>query len=120
MVARKRGESEPVRAKFMSNARQRSSQTVRATGRVIEQLERRVLLSSAIAAFVPQLTFSTGAGPNDAIVADINRDGKPDLLIANQDDNTVSILLGNGDGTFAPQTTFSTRHHRRSGVAGHR
>ncbi|HKS22139.1 MAG TPA: VCBS repeat-containing protein [Thermoanaerobaculia bacterium] len=33
-------------------------------------------------------------------VADFNRDGKADLAIANGDSNDVSILLGNGDGTF--------------------
>jgi len=120
MRARKQSESKQIRTKRHTIPGHSTSSTLSATGRVIEQLERRVLLSSAIAAFAPQLTFSTGPGPNDAIVADINRDGKPDLLIANQDDNTVSILLGNGDGAFAPQTTFSTRHHRRSGVAGHR
>lgn len=31
-------------------------------------------------------------------VADLNQDGKPDLLIANA--GTVAVLLGNGDGTF--------------------
>jgi len=31
---------------------------------------------------------------------DFNEDGIPDLAIENAGDNTVSILLGNGDGTF--------------------
>ena len=34
-------------------------------------------------------------------VADVNGDGKPDLVVANDGSNTVSVLLGNGDGTFA-------------------
>jgi hypothetical protein len=31
---------------------------------------------------------------------DFNNDGKPDLAIANYGDDTVTLLLGNGDGTF--------------------
>src|SRR5207237_8863525 len=37
----------------------------------------------------------------DAIVAgDFNRDGRTDLAVADTSTNEVSILLGNGDGTF--------------------
>ena len=33
-------------------------------------------------------------------MGDFNGDGKPDLAVANLDSDTVTILLGNGDGTF--------------------
>ena len=36
------------------------------------------------------------------MAADFNGDGKLDLAMANQNDGTVSILLGNGNGTFQP------------------
>jgi hypothetical protein len=41
------------------------------------------------------------ASPNEP--GDFNNDGLPDAATANVLDNTVSILLGNGDGTFDPQ-----------------
>jgi len=74
---------------------------------IAEGLERRVLLSSAIAAFGMQQTFATGTQPRALAIADVNLDGKPDLLIANAVGNTVSVLLGNGNGTFQPQVTFA-------------
>jgi hypothetical protein len=52
--------------------------------------------------------FPTGIGPLSAIVADFNGDGKPDVAVVNSGDNTVSILLGKGDGTFAPKKDFPT------------
>ncbi len=51
---------------------------------------------------------SVGATPRFATVNDFNNDGQIDLAVANEGDGTVSILLGNGNGTFLPQTTFST------------
>jgi uncharacterized repeat protein (TIGR01451 family) len=39
-------------------------------------------------------------GPLSLAVADFNGDGKPDLVSANLHNNTVSVFLGNGDGTF--------------------
>jgi hypothetical protein len=35
-------------------------------------------------------------------LADVNADGRPDLITSNQDDNSVSVLLGDGRGGFAP------------------
>src|SRR4030095_9171979 len=44
--------------------------------------------------------FGVGAGPFSVAVGDFNLDGKPDLAVANQDSNNVTILLGNGMGGF--------------------
>src|SRR2546421_23675 len=45
-------------------------------------------------------------GPGSLAVGDINADGRPDLAAASAY-GTVSVLLGNGDGTFAaPRTLF--------------
>jgi FG-GAP-like repeat/FG-GAP repeat len=44
--------------------------------------------------------------PHDVTVADFNGDGRPDLAIADKGRGTVSLLLGNGNGSFR-QADFS-------------
>src|SRR5262249_55381291 len=39
-------------------------------------------------------------------VADFNGDGIPDLAVANSQSDNISILLGKGDGTFAPAQNY--------------
>ena len=41
-------------------------------------------------------------------MGDYNGDGKADLAVANFFANTVSVLLGNGDGSLQTQQTFAT------------
>ena len=40
------------------------------------------------------------------MIADINNDGWPDIVTANYNNNTVSVLLGNGDGTFGAKKDY--------------
>lgn len=44
--------------------------------------------------------FVAGQTPAAFAAGDFNGDGKTDIVTANNGDNTVSLLLGNGDGTF--------------------
>src|SRR5438876_797547 len=50
-------------------------------------------------------------------VADVNGDGKPDLLVANEGNATVGVLLGNGDGTFQPVVTYGSGGSGANSVA---
>ena len=43
--------------------------------------------------FAAQQTFATGSSPVSVAAADLNGDGKPDLIVANFSSNTVSVLL---------------------------
>src|SRR5579862_8327826 len=51
--------------------------------------------------FVGAAAYPVGAAPISVVVADFNGDGYLDLASANDDDNTVSILLNTGTGDFA-------------------
>jgi hypothetical protein len=46
--------------------------------------------------------FLTGSMPHSVAIGDFNGDGKPDLAVANNGSNNVSILLGNGEGGHLP------------------
>jgi hypothetical protein len=48
-------------------------------------------------------TTPTGSVPSPSEPSDFDRDGNADIAVANVAGQSVSILLGNGDGTFAPQ-----------------
>src|SRR3984957_19127348 len=53
----------------------------------------------------PSSSVSVGGMPQGISTADLNNDGKIDLAVANNADGTVSILLGNGNGTFTTKST---------------
>lgn len=56
----------------------------------------------------PESTISTGQDPVAVIGTNFTTSGNFDLAVANHADNTVSILLGNGDGTFSSAANLAT------------
>jgi hypothetical protein len=66
---------------------------------VVEGLEDRTLPS-----FAAPLVFGPGVAPRAVAVADFNGDGRPDIVTAGS--NSVSVLLGNGDGTFQTAVNY--------------
>jgi hypothetical protein len=63
-----------------------------------------VLLGDGAGQFkeAPDSPFPAGHEPNDIAVADMNGDGHPDLIIPNHQAPTITILLGDGKGSFHP------------------
>ncbi len=55
----------------------------------------------------PQVTYAAGSTPDSAAIGDFNGDGHPDLAVVNNGANTVSIELGNSDGTFQAGNTLN-------------
>lgn len=67
---------------------------------------------SSTAAFAPEQDFATGNVPNWVAVTDVDGDGKPDLIAANSNDGTVSVMLnmtatGLQTASFAAQQVFT-------------
>src|SRR5205823_14177241 len=58
----------------------------------------------------PSLIFATGPNPTSVAIADLNGDGRPDLVVTNGGQysvvrgHSVSVLFGNGDGTFGSRS----------------
>ena len=48
-----------------------------------------------------------GSQPLAIVTGDFNGDGRPTWPTTNTDANDVSVLLGNGDGTFQPPVTYA-------------
>lgn len=65
------------------------------------------------ATFFEPRQFAAGTEPIAAVIADFNRDGKPDVAVADEAGGTVCILLNNGDG-FASPVTYAAGSHPKS------
>ena len=92
-----------------------------------ELLEKRQLLSNSIAiSGGASATYAVGLVPTAIAVGDFNGDGKPDMAVANfggnttdyEYSNTISILDGNGDGTFQPQYTIAAGNSPYDVISG--
>ncbi len=68
-------------------------------------------------AFVLTQKYPIGAVSLSAVIADVNGDGKPDLVFADLDFSSAGVMLGNGDGTFQPEVRFASGGQEVSGVA---
>jgi glucose/arabinose dehydrogenase len=77
-----------------------------------------VLLNTGSGSFTAAVSYTTGSVPKGITIGDVNGDGNVDLLTANTagnypdsdnpGGNTISVLLGNGNGTFASPKTHIT------------
>jgi hypothetical protein len=87
-----------------------------------------VLLGNGDGTFQSAMSYSlVGDWARSVAIADLNGDGKPDLIVANEcqsfnqygcaGDGGVSVLLGNGDGTFQAAVTYSSGAFMAQSVA---
>jgi hypothetical protein len=76
------------------------------------------LLGKGDGTFATQTTFAAGGSPAFAAAADLNRDGRDDLAVANAGSDDISILLAGAAGSLAPETRYAAGSRPRWVVAG--
>jgi hypothetical protein len=92
-----------------------SSPTIRRTSRApkgraprsfrpgLEALELR-----DVPAFLAPVSYPTGTSPGGIAVGDFNRDGRDDMAVVNSGETgSVSVMLGNADGTFGAPVSYA-------------
>ncbi|HUB83279.1 MAG TPA: FG-GAP-like repeat-containing protein [Bryobacteraceae bacterium] len=74
-----------------------------ASSNVLSQMVNTVPAGAMQAA----VNYTVGTSPSAIAMGDFKGNGGASLAIANQGSNNVSVLLGNGDGTFAPAVNYA-------------
>jgi hypothetical protein len=83
-----------------------------------------VLLGNGDGTFQAAVPYAAANAPDGIVGTDVNGDGKPDLVISNwgtvdagTNAGTISVLLGNGDGTFQPVSSYSSGNGEADSIA---
>ena len=66
-----------------------------------------VLTNNGNGTFGYNATYTVGSGPHSVTAADVNGDGRVDLICANFNDNTLSVLTNDGNGGFGYRATYN-------------
>ena len=72
-----------------------------------------VAMNNGNAGFGKVKNYDVGTDPTSVIATDLTGDGKLDIVTTNNNysgKGTISVLLGNGNGTFQTQTTVKVGH----------
>jgi hypothetical protein len=66
-----------------------------------------VFLADGNGGFKPGLQYAAGIQAGNALLADLNANGKLDLVVTDSAAGTVNVLFGNGDGTFGKPFAYA-------------
>jgi hypothetical protein len=101
-------------SRWLGKVSRRCGAAARPTFRpLVEALEAR-----EVPALLAPTSYSTGAPAWNITTADLNNDGKLDLLWVSPTTGTVSVALGNGNGTFAAPRSFPAEANARALAVG--
>jgi len=80
-----------------------------------------ILLGKGDGSFRPAVAYHAGTSPGSMVTGDFNGDGKLDLVVLEGDgyvSKSLSLFLGNGDGTFQPALGVLAGGFQSAAVAG--
>jgi FG-GAP-like repeat/PASTA domain/FG-GAP repeat len=66
------------------------------------------LFAASAPSFAGPKSYATGTNSQSVAIGDLNGDGKPDLVTANLEARTVSVLANRGQGTFRAKLDYGT------------
>jgi Bacterial Ig-like domain (group 3)/FG-GAP-like repeat len=85
-------------------------------GFLITSLVASAAFASDPIRFAPPARYAAGTQPKRLAVADLNGDGKLDVVATSELDQKVYVLLSNGDGTFQPAVGYATANASPMGI----
>ncbi|MBN2615960.1 MAG: VCBS repeat-containing protein, partial [Bacteroidales bacterium] len=88
------------------------------TGLTASSAKPFIVTFSSPSVFVPKVDFGTGHNPFSVATGDFNGDGIPDLVVPNLNNNSVSILLGQGNGSYSTKADYGTGSAPQSVAVG--
>ena len=69
--------------------------------------------------YKPKVDFATGTTPQSVAIGDVDGDGKPDLVVANENSNTISVLRNTSTSGSISASSFAAKVDFATGTAPH-
>ena len=100
-----------------SRAARRAARTATSRSRLSFRPRFEDLEGRALPSFLAPVGVPAGASEGAVVVGDFNGDGRQDIAVSNLN-NTISVALGNGNGTVQPVVVTATTAGSWAMVAG--